>query len=628
VTPEPAEGETQEQGPETEDLVAADDAVIGKAFRWSLIVFLAVALVIGVVVFLETRKGPAETVKEAPTVLPEVQARDAEPPEVSFTDITLAAGITFVPENGATGKKLLPETMGPGCAFLDHDADGDPDILFLNGRPWPGSPRPAPGAPPTLALYENDGTGRFKDITAGSGLDVTLYGMGAAVGDYDNDGDADVYVTAVGENRLFQNAGGRFEDVTARAGVAGSASDWSTGAAFLDHDADGDLDLFVSNYVRWSPEIDETIDYRLVGVGRAYGPPTNFEGAQPLFFVNAGDGTFAERAKAAGLHVEDPATGVAVGKGLGVLPLDVDRDGRIDLMVANDTVRNFLFRNLGDGAFAEVAEEAGVAYDSNGAATGAMGIDAAYYRDDGALGIAIGNFATEMSSLYVSEPAGGGMVYFSDQAITEGIGPVSREMLSFGLFFFDYDLDGRLDLFQTNGHLEEEINKVQPSQHYRQPSQLFWNCGPGCRSTFVPVEGRTTGDLAQPIVGRAAAYADIDGDGDLDVLVTQAAERPILLRNDQRLGNRWLRLRLVGSPGKRVNRDAIGAWVEVEAGGRTQRQQVMPTRSYLAQAELVLTFGLGASERAGAVRVQWPGIKEPQEVGSLPAGRLHVIEER
>ena len=366
------------------------------------------------------------------------------------------------------------------------------------------------------------------------------------------------------------------------------------------------------------------LDYRLTGVGRAYGPPTNFEGVQPYFYLNNGDGTFTEAAEKAGFHVLNRATGKPVAKALAMIPFDFNADGNLDLFVANDTVRNFLYRNKGDGTFEEIGEEAGVAYDGTGNSTGAMGVDAGFYRDDESLGLGVGNFANEMSSFYVSEKPD---LNFTDQAIGEGIGPVSRKMLSFGLFFFDYDLDGRLDLLQTNGHLEEEINKVQPSQHYRQPSQLFWNCGTAFKSCFVPVDEKTTGDLAMPVVGRAAAYADIDGDGDLDCLITQAGDRPLLLRNDQAGKNGWLRLKLAGRGQGRCNRDAIGASVTPLAGGMTLRRQVMPSRSYLSQVETVLTFGLGAAKKADEIRILWPGEKKVQVVRGLESGRLHRIEQ-
>jgi hypothetical protein len=605
--------------PQTE-WVPADDRVIGRAFRWSLVAIALIAGAVALAVWWQRRAPEPEVVTDAPIVAPRMQARTAQAPDLRFTDITELAGMRFVHDNGARGDKLLPETMGPGCAFLDHDGDGDADVLLVNGRPWPDDAARA-GERPTPALYRNDGGGRFTEVTREAGLDVSLYGMGIAAGDYDNDGRVDVFLSGVGRSVLLRNVGGRFVDVTAQAGVGGADDAWSTSCGFADFDNDGDLDLFVCNYVRWSRAIDLEIDYRLTGIGRAYGPPTNFAGAQPCYYRNDGDGTFTECAERIGLHVHNAATGAAVAKALALLPLDYDGDGALDLFLANDTTRNFLYRNKGDGTFTEVGVEAGVAFDPNGMATGAMGIDGACYRNDRTLGIAIGNFATEMTSFFVAQP---GARVFSDEAITEGIGPASRAMLTFGLFFFDADLDGRVDLLQANGHLEEEINTVQPSQHYAQPAQLFWNCGPRSSSCFAPVDAARTGDLGKPIVGRGAAYADIDGDGDLDVLLTQVGRRAVLLRNDQQLGNRWLRLKLVG---RRCNRDAIAAVVEIDAGGATQRAQVMPTRSYLSQVELVLTFGLGAAARADAVRVRWPGEGEVQELGALDAG-AHVIEQR
>ncbi len=602
-----------------EEFVAGDDTVILRALKLSAIA-LVVIIAVAAVAFYLLRPAPLEhDAREEAIVLPKGQDVSVSIPKVVFSDVTAASGIDFVHFNGATGEKLLPETMGAGCAFFDFDLDGDQDLLLVNGTSWAGDPVATP--PPTLRLYANEGKGSFKDVTAASGLAVEVYGMGVAVGDYDNDGKPDLYITTVHENLLFRNLGGKFEDVTTSAAVAGGSSTWSSSAGFFDADQDGDLDLFVCNYVNWSRKIDMALDYRLTGVGRAYGPPTNFEGVQPCFYLNNGDGTFTEAAEKAGFHVLNRATGKPVAKALAMIPFDFNADGNLDLFVANDTVRNFLYRNKGDGTFEEIGEEAGVAYDGTGKSTGAMGVDVGFYRDDESLGLGVGNFANEMSSFYVSEKPD---FNFTDQAIGEGIGPVSRKMLSFGLFFFDYDLDGRLDLLQTNGHLEEEINKVQPSQNYRQPSQLFWNCGTGFKSCFVPVDQATAGDLALPVVGRAAAYADIDGDGDLDCLITQTGDRPLLLRNDQALSNNWLRLKLVG---KRCNRDAIGASVSLSAGGLKMRRQVIPSRSYLSQVEMVLTFGLGAAKKAEEIRILWPGEKKAQVVRGLEAGKVHRVEQ-
>ena len=601
-----------------EELVAADDRVIGRAFRWSMVVVVVAVGVVAMAIWLLRRPESPPPTHATPNAVPETVETSGEPPPVVFTDITTDSGIGFVHENGATGDKLLPETMGGGCAFLDYDNDGDQDLLLVNSNRWPEA---APGAGPaaTMALYRNDGAGGFEDVTASSGLAVSFYGMGAAVGDYDGDGDVDVFFTAVGSNRLFRNDGGQFVDVSATAGVAGDPKQWSSSAAFVDVDNDADLDLFVCNYVRWSREIDLAVDYRLVGVGRAYGPPMNFEGTHCTLYRNNGDGTFTDVSAAVGIQVENIATGAPVGKALGVAPVDVDGDGYIDLFVANDTVRNFFFHNQGDGTFVEKATLYGLSFDRNGNATGAMGIDAGHFRNDDNLGFFIGNFANEMTSVYVSQDD---RSLFADEAITEGIGGPTRRMLTFGLVLFDYDLDGRLDLLQANGHIEDRINVVQASQHYRQPAQLFWNAGPDARATFVPVERESVGDLAKPIVGRGVAFADIDNDGDLDVLLTQTGGPPLLLRNDQRLGRNALRIRLVG---RTVNRDAIGAWIEVTDDLGTQRRQVMPTRSYLSQVELPVTFGLGRASEC-KVKVLWPGGRS-DSLGTFEAGYTYTIDE-
>jgi enediyne biosynthesis protein E4 len=617
----PAAGDGIEEPVDPEDFVAADDRIIGKAFRWSLVVIGAVAAVALVAVYLANRPQAAPPVQAIEAAAPEAVHHPVSAPAIPFADVTRQAGIRFVHDNGAYGEKLLPETMGSGVAFFDLDGDGDQDLLFVNSAPWafapPGSYRPGPA--PIQALYENDGSGRFTDITRRAGLDLSFYGTGVAVGDYDGDGRPDLFLTAVGPNHLLHNVGGRFEEVTAKAGVAGREGEWSTGAAFFDYDNDGDLDLFVANYVRWSRQIDLELDFRLTGVGRAYGPPQNFEGTYPYLYRNDGDGTFTDVSAQAGIQVNNPAPPNApMAKSLGLLPIDADGDGWMDLLVANDTVRKFFFHNKGDGTFEEQGEFFGLAYDRDGNATGAMGVDAAYVRNDHNLGILISNFANEMTSVYVAQDDPS---FYVDEAIGMGIGAPSRLALSFGLFLFDADLDGRLDVLQANGHLEDEINKVDPSQHYRQPAQLFWNAGPDAERGFIQVPAKDTGDLGRPIVGRSTAYADVDGDGDLDVVITQAADSPVLLRNDQALGHHWLRVKLVAPP---PNRDAIGAWVELTAGGVTQRREVMPTRSYLAQVELPITFGLADATRVDALTVTWPdGTK--QDVPVEGVDRLQVV---
>ncbi|MEM7050452.1 MAG: CRTAC1 family protein [Acidobacteriota bacterium] len=612
-----------ERGRFDEELVPADDAIIGRAFRYSLLAFGAIALVVLLVLFVLRRPGEEAAEQAIETAAP-VQIDEAplaEAPEVSFRDVTAVAGITHEHFNGAYGDKLLPETMGGGGAFVDLDGDGDSDLIFVNGTDWPHRRRPRVSG---VIAYRNEGDGEFSDATTALGLDDPFYGQGVAVGDFDNDGRRDLFFTAVGGNRLYRNLGGRFEEVTSSAGVGGDDDVWSTCAAFIDIDNDGDLDLYVGNYVLWSKEIDFEVDYRLTGLGRAYGPPANYQGTYAYLYRNRGDGTFEDVSATAGVQVDNPVTGAPSAKTLGVSPVDVDRDGFIDLLIANDTVGNFYFRNRGDGTFSEEGGAAGVAYDRVGSATGAMGVDAGFYRNDDDLGFAIGNFANEMTSLYVSQGDPG---LFADEAIGEGIGAVSRTALTFGLFLFDYDLDGRLDLLQTNGHLEEEINSVDPSQTYRQAAQLFWNAGPDQRQTFLPVPAEALGELARPIVGRGSAYGDLEGDGDLDVVLFQVGGAPLLVRNDQQLGHHFLRLSLVGDPAAGVNRDAIGAWVELTAGGVLQRRQVMPTKSYLSQSELTLTFGLGDAERVDSLTVLWPG-GERQELGAIEAvDRLLVVNQ-
>jgi hypothetical protein len=577
----------------------ATDEIVGLAFRRSLlIVAIAGALFFaGTLVYKALQKQ--EALVEAPPASPVSTVVDVSFPAVTFTDITHAAGITFSHANGATGEKLLPETMGSGAAFFDYDNDGDQDLLLINSEHW-SDQVDLDEEQPTMKLYSNDGQGGFSDVTVASGLDVPLYGMGVAVGDYDNDGDPDVFITALGLNHLFRNDAGQFRDITTAAEVGGSVDDWSTSAGFVDIDNDGDLDLFVANYVRWSRQTDFSINFQLTGIGRAYGPPTAFEGTYNYLYRNEGDGRFSDISTTSGIQVDNPATTKPMGKALAVAPVDIDRDGWMDLLVANDTVQNFLFHNLGDGVLEERGALLGVAFDRDGKATGAMGVDSAYFRNDPDLGFAIGNFANEMTSLYVTQ---GSELPLTDEAIVEGIGPASRRALTFGLFFFDYDLDGRLDFLQANGHLEGDINKVQGSQNYRQVPQLFWNCGNRCKTSFVLQPEAAIGDLATPLVGRGAAHADIDSDGDLDVLITQNGGPPLLLRNDQALGHHWLRVKLTGTG---VNRDAIGAWVELRAGDLLQRRQLMPTRSYLSQVEPVLTFGLGNVERVDSLEVLWP----------------------
>jgi hypothetical protein len=613
-----------------EEWVSSDDRVIGRAIKWSLL-GLAVALIgLGVAWYVAHKKPPPPPVRKTAVVAPVAPVRPEEKiPEAKFTDITQSAGIRFVHNNGAYGDKLLPETMGGGVAFFDADGDGDQDLLFVNGTYWPNKTPAGKTAGSSLVLYLNDGHGKFTDVTPVSGLDQKkFYGMGVACGDFDNDGLVDIFATGVGGYVLFRNlGGGKFVDVTQQAGVGGAKEDWGTSAAFVDYDNDGKLDLFLCNYIRWSPEIDREVGYSLTGIGRAYGPPTNFQGAFSRLYHNDGGGKFSDVSAKSGVQVKNSnsALNVPAGKSLGVAPVDLDCDGYIDLVVANDTVQNFVFHNKKDGTFEEIGTEVGVAFDSYGNTRGAMGIDTARYRNDATLGIGIGNFANEMVALYVSRGGGseGGGMLFTDDAIPEGVGPASRLLLKFGLFFFDYDLDGWQDLLTANGHLEEEINKVQASQQYAQPAQLFWNGG-AIDAGFIAVPPAKAGsELFRKIVGRGSAFADIDGDGDLDVVLTQIAGPPVLLRNDQKLGNHFVRLKLVG---KSANREAIGAVVRVKLGDKMLARQVMATRGYLSQSELPITIGLGRAARPDAVEIVWPG-GAVEKVNVVGVDALTTIEQ-
>lgn len=588
--------------PESDDV--ENDAVIGKAFRMSLLVLVVGLFPVILVLIVMLMNKKKEQSQEFETILPQTRQENEQAiPSLPMVDVSENCGIDFVHETGRDGDKLLPETMGGAVAIFDYNGDNLDDLLFINSSRWPWDEKQV--ASPSK-LYRGDGKMNFEDVSAEAGFDFSTYGMGVAVGDYDNDGDRDVFLSAVGRNRLLRNDDGKFVDVTEQAGVGGSDDAWSTSCAFVDYDNDGRLDLFVCNYVSWSKSDDLSQNFTLDGESRAYGPPKAFGGSFSFLYHNDGDGKFSDVSAASGIQVRNDDTNVPLGKAMGVAPVDIDGDGWIDLVVANDTVRNFLFQNNRDGTFTEIGRLSGIAFDrESGNARGAMGIDTAVFRDDGTLAIGIGNFANESSALYIARP---GKKQFVDAAMYTGFGPPTRQGLTFGLFFFDADLDGRLDVLGANGHLEEDIAKTQSTQRYEQSPQLFWNAGRDAQNELVHVpEEKTGSDFVLPIVGRGSARGDLDGDGDQDLVIAVSGGRPRIFRNDQALGNHWLRIRLIGES---ANRDAIGAVVKLTLGDRTITRTVMPTRSYLSQCEREVTFGLGEQTDVNNIVVTWPGGKE------------------
>ena len=523
-------------------------------------------------------------------------------PGFSFTDVTAAAGIEFHHNSGAFGAKYLPETMGPGCAFLDYDGDGWLDILLVNGMDWPGHKRQRS----TLRLYRNNRNGTFTDVTERAGLAVEMYGMGVAVADFNNDGFPDILITAVGQNRLFQNTGaGHFVDVTEKAGLGGR-NGFSTSALWFDFDRDGFLDLLVCNYVKWSPQLD--VFCSVDGKRKSYCTPEAYHGDTCWLFRNRGNGTFEDVTAKSGIF--DPTS-----KSLGVAMMDYDRDGWPDVLIANDTQPNKLYRNLRNGTFEDVAVRADVAFSEDGKARAGMGIDTADFDNSGVEGIAITNFDNEMIALY--RPTRAGM--FTDAAMTAGVGQASRESLGFGCAFLDIDLDGRLDLIAVNGHIDETVRRIRGNAGYAQPPHLFLNRGGG---RFQDVAAQAGGGFAVPKVGRGLAYGDFDRDGDLDVLLTTNQGAAHLYRNDVAAGARSLRLRLIGT---KSNRDAIGAVVRLTTPDATQTRTVKTGSSYLSQSELTLTFGLGPRDSASRIVVDWPS-GAVQEFSKVAAGAYECVE--
>jgi hypothetical protein len=522
-----------------------------------------------------------------------------------LVDVTARSGIQFRHNSGAYGGKLLPETLGSGCAFVDYDGDGWQDILLINGMDWPGHKQQRT----TLRLYRNNRNGTFTDVTRRAGLDSELYGMGVAVGDYNNDGHPDLLITCVGQNRLFRNTGkGTFVDVTRQSGLGGRQA-FSTSALWFDFDRDGLLDLFVCNYVKWSAEHD--VFCSVDGKRKSYCTPEAYRGETCWLFHNRGDGTFEDVTANSGIFDSS-------SKSLGVAMLDYDQDGWVDLLVANDTQPNKLYRNLRNGTFKEAAVEAGVAFSNEGKARAGMGVDVGDFDNTGRPGIAITNFDNEMIGLYRAARSGS----YVDVAAQTAVGHASRSTLGFGCAFLDADLDGSLDLVAVNGHIDETVRNIRYGVGYAQPPHLFLNSG---RGEFRDVAVEAGDAFAQPKVGRGLAYGDFDRDGDLDILITTNKGPAYLFRNDQLSGNRSIRFRLIGT---KSNRAAIGATVRIFYEGTSQTRMVKSGSSYLSQSELPITFGVGKRDHIERVFVDWPSGRNEEFKNLLTGREYEIIEAR
>ncbi len=532
---------------------------------------------------------------------------DSAPPlpdEVTFKDITDQAGIRFAHFTGARGRLYFPESEPPGCAFFDYDNDGRPDILITNSGDWPE--RKTDRRVSIMALYRNNGDTTFTDVTEAAGLKIPMYGMGVNAGDYDNDGWQDLYITCVlGPSRLYRNEKGRFRDVTKTAGVDNKGT-WGSTSVWWDYDRDGRLDLFVGNYCQWTPKTDVFCSAH--GGKKTYCTPNVYDGESCRLYHNNGDGTFTDVSQKSGL-VYPP------GKTWGAALLDFNSDGHLDICLANDMEPTALFKNNGNGTFTDVALETGVALGENGMAKAGMGIDAADIDNSGRESILISNFSGEGLSFF-HNPDG---ALFHEQSVKTGMADTSLLFMGWGLFFFDYDLDGRKDALVGNGHLYPDVHKFQPDITYAERPLLYRNLG-GLKFAEVCKE---KGDLAKPIVARGISHADIDADGDLDVLICENNGKPRLYRNDGGNKNNWLRVKLIG---KKSNRDGIGARLDTSAGGVTQMHRIRSGSSFMSTLERVATIGLGKNAKADSLKVTWPSGQVDTFV-DVPANKVITVTE-
>ncbi len=525
-----------------------------------------------------------------PAASPPAVSLPASGPELIFTNVTAEAGLRFTHVSGATGQRWYPETIGSGVAFFDYDGDRHPDILLVNGQSW-SSLDEANAADATLQLYRNNGAGGFENVTEPAGLAVPLYGMGVAVGDYDNDGDRDVFVSGYRRHLFFVNQGdGTFTETAVGIG----AGTWGTGAAFFDYDRDGWLDLVLGSYVTWSPELEAGLDCTYGTPSKDYCPVRYFKGEGLSLYRNQGDGTFRDVTDTAG--VASPGT-----RAFAPAIFDFDNDGWLDMFVASDGTPSRLWRNRGDGTFEDVGVRTGIVLDESGAAYAGMGIDVTFPRNDDQLCVAIGNFVGEPTTMHCRVPQGDTGFHpalYADMSARIGVGRRTLQSVTFGLFFFDADLDGFQDLFMVNGHVVDEA-RLRNAPRAQRP-QLFRNTGTG---QFQEVTAPPGSGLDRLLVGRGAAYADYDGDGDSDIVVQQNQGPALLLRNDLASQHPFLRVRLTGT---KSNRDGIGADVRLRTDAGEQRQILRTGVSYLSQSDFPLLFGLGQAKRVMQVEIVWP----------------------